>query len=185
MWSYLPGTLEETENIKAFLEKKKFNVTHLTAKEAGEESFKENAPEANILHIATHGFFFPDLEQVRASLKENEEYHEELSFRGNNINPEKMQRSTRYADWTFVKNQNPLMRSGITLANANDVWQRHPLTEGEDGTLIAQEVSTLDLSNTNLVVLSACETGLGDIKGSEGVYGLQRDFKMAGENISS
>ena len=125
------------------------------------------------MHIATHGFFFPDPEQIRAenqreSVKENQ--GEELKFRG----------STNYANWSFVNNKNPLMRSGIVLAKANEVWQRDPLAEGEDGILTAQEVSNLDLRNTKLVVLSACETGLGDIKGSEGVFGLQRAFKMAG-----
>jgi CHAT domain-containing protein len=72
------------------------------------------------------------------------------------------------------------MRSGLVLAGANDVWadtvSRHP----EDGVLTAQEASQLDMRNCVLIVLSACETGLGDIKGSEGVYGLQRALKIAG-----
>ena len=77
------------------------------------------------------------------------------------------------------------MRSGLVFAGANDVWSRQKDTYDnssyfEDGVLTAQEVATIDMRKTELVVLSACETGLGDIKGSEGVYGLQRSFKMAG-----
>ncbi|PIY03984.1 MAG: hypothetical protein COZ21_07795 [Bacteroidetes bacterium CG_4_10_14_3_um_filter_31_20] len=71
------------------------------------------------------------------------------------------------------------MRSGLALARANDVWSKTK-ADGEDGVLTAYEVSNMNLQNTQLVVMSACETGLGDIKGSEGVYGLQRAFKMAG-----
>ncbi len=72
------------------------------------------------------------------------------------------------------------MRSGLALAYANNVWNQRYISATDDGILTAQEVSNLDMKKAKLVVLSACETGLGDIKGSEGVYGLQRAFKMAG-----
>ena len=69
----------------------------------------------------------------------------------------------------------------MILAGGNAVWRGEEIPDKiEDGILTAYEVSGLDLFNTKLVTLSACETGLGDIQGTEGVYGLQRSFKMAG-----
>lgn len=74
---------------------------------------------------------------------------------------------------------NPLERSGLVMAGANQYWENGvSYTNLEDGILRASEVA--NLINTQLVVLSACETGLGDINGNEGVFGLQRAFKMAG-----
>ncbi len=180
VWSYLPGTQKEASNIGSFLKKKKHTVNFWTANDANEDNFKAQANKANVLHISTHGFFYPDPEQIRAEMaKDVEEINGDIQFRGSEIDSADRNNSL-YANWSFVINKNPLMRSGLVLAGANDVWQRNPLEEGEDGILTAQEVSNLDLRNTKLVVLSACETGLGDIKGSEGVYGLQRAFKMAG-----
>jgi CHAT domain-containing protein len=180
VWSYLPGTLNETDNIQSFLEKKKHSVNLFAANDANETNFKKQAQKANVLHISTHGFFYPDPEQVREEVKKNEVKEENIIFRGTEALDSAERSSSLYANWSFVINKNPLMRSGLVLAGANDVWQRNALEEGEDGILTAQEVSNLDLRNTKLVVLSACETGLGDIKGSEGVFGLQRAFKMAG-----
>jgi len=153
-WNYLAGTLEESNKIEQSAKAKGKQINLITGKSATEERFKQmngnNSPD--VLHIATHGFFFSD---VAGKPKTDE-----------NI---------------FKTSDNPLFRSGLLFAGANLSWQGRQNPEGtEDGILTAYEVSTLNLSKTRLVVLSACETGLGDIKGSEGVYGLQRAFKKAG-----
>jgi CHAT domain-containing protein len=73
-----------------------------------------------------------------------------------------------------------MTRSGLLFAGANHILSGQPVPDGcDDGILTAKEISTLDLRGLDLLVLSACQTGLGEIKG-DGVYGLQRGFKMAG-----
>jgi CHAT domain-containing protein len=129
------------------------------------------ASNSNILHIATHGFFYPDPKDVVLE-SDTVEVVEDITFRGG---------SRVFGVNSFVENNNPLMRSGLVFAGANDVWSKQNKTDSiDDGVLTAQEVANIDMRKTDLVVMSACETGLGDIKGSEGVYGLQRAFKMAG-----
>ena len=154
-FDYLPATMQEVSSIYDQLPKN-INRKILSGGDATEASFKAlSGKSPKVIHIATHGFFFPDVDQ------------EEI-------------------DWTsvgstFKYDDNPLFRSGLTFAGSNYAWKNgfNPHEE-EDGILTAYEISQLDLSNTDLVVLSACETGLGDIQGSEGVFGLQRAFKMAG-----
>jgi CHAT domain-containing protein len=170
IWSYLDGSLSETQQIETVLKKNNREYQYFSQKDATEAQFKEIASNSNILHIATHGFFYQDPDLVFEGSIDEEESETDLVFRGGR---------TGMGMETFVKSRNPLMRSGLAFAGANDVWSRTDI-DGEDGVLTAAEVATIDMRNTELVVLSACETGLGDIKGSEGVYGLQRSFKMAG-----
>lgn len=135
---------------------------------ATEEQFKllgsYTKPSPTIIHLATHGFYFDEINVDKRSLEEQ-------------IVGGIEKKSNR-----FKESSNPLLRSGLVMAGANHVWQGKPPYKGlEDGILTAQEIANLNLSNTKLVVLSACESGLGDIKNNnEGVYGLQRAFKMAG-----
>jgi len=159
-FGYLEGTNEEVEKLSGLLKERKVEVRVISGDQATEALFKqscnENAPE--ILHIATHGFFFPEPDK-----NHDQAWKEQLSENG------------------FYKAGDPLLRSGLALAGANFKWTGNQVPDNEeDGILTAREVSALNLQNTRLVVLSACETGLGDIKGSEGVYGLQRAFKLAG-----
>jgi CHAT domain-containing protein len=154
-FSYLPGTLTEINEIASSAKTNGRNIKVVVAADATEAAFKQlNGMSPEVLHIATHGFFFPD--------------------------PSK---SARAGDNRFASASNPLLRSGLALANANVNWTEGMVSsDKEDGILTAYEIADMDLSKTKLVVLSACETGLGDIKSGEGVYGLQRAFKLAGVN---
>lgn len=161
-WNYLNGSLKEAEGIsRQFMEQK--ITTHFYSDSTATETLFKNIPlkKSSVIHIATHGYFFPDISRKK-------EYR--MPFTGE----EKQS--------TFQVSENPLLRSGLIFAGANPVWTNpnYVSTMTDDGILTAYEISNIDLSNVKLVVLSACETGLGDIKGSEGVFGLQRSFKLAG-----
>jgi len=171
VWGYLEGTKSEGDAIKVILEQGKISVNYLTDNNATETYFKQNAQKFNILHLATHGFFFEDPNKLRFEEKKDKIEFGDISFRG---------AAAGFGVNSFVNSENPLMRSGLVMAGANDVWVKTEKGDTDDGVLTAQEVTQIDMRKNDLVVLSACETGLGDIKGSEGVYGLQRALKMAG-----
>lgn len=159
-WKYLKGTVTESDEISDILNRNNINTKLRKGAEGNEEAFKSlsgnNSPY--IIHLATHGFFFPEPD---------------------NDNPGN--RSFGKPNDIFRYSINPMFRSGIVLSGANNIWKKGEKTEGmEDGVVTAFEVSDMNLSGTELVVLSACESGLGDLKGGEGVFGLQRAFKIAG-----
>ena len=162
--AYLKGTKEEVENINQMLKENQLQVQLFTSTTANEESFKAlSGKHQNILHIATHGFYWTD------STAQKSDYFSQrmMTFDQNMPTPPSI---------------DPLNRCGLLFAGANTAYSGHSseLPEGvQDGILTAKEISLLDLRDADLVVLSACETGKGEITG-EGVFGLQRAFKQAG-----
>jgi CHAT domain-containing protein len=108
---------------------------------------------------------------------ENNESPEVIQFFTHGFYQEKPTFSERCA---LLAIKDPLYRSGVALANSNVAWCEGKNTKDkEDGLLTAAEISTMDLSNTKVVILTACQSGLGDLQGSEGIQGLQSAFKMA------
>ncbi len=132
-------------------------------REQAREGPLKSCTSPRILHIATHGFFFEDQD---ARARESPRF---LEVEG------KTQASL------MSRMENPLLRSGLALAGANTFLSGKTVpADAEDGLLTAEDVTGMDLSGTQLVVLSACETGLGEVRVGEGVFGLRRAFDMAG-----
>jgi CHAT domain-containing protein len=161
-WKFLGGTLAEVEQINGLLSGKNYQVVKYTGNTGNEESFKSLSGKGkDIIHIATHGFFLP-IEQSRKN--------QFMQMRMGD-----QQETGQGVD--------PMLRSGLMLAGGNRAWQGEKIPDTiEDGVLTAREISKMDLRGTDLVVLSACETGLGEVS-SEGVFGLQRSFKQAGVKV--
>jgi CHAT domain-containing protein/Tfp pilus assembly protein PilF len=161
----LPGTAEEATALGGLWPE----MQVLTQEQATEYALKQ-LQSPRILHIATHGFFEPDQPRElpppgpasgRATVDTLSLPAVSLSAVGAPLSQ----------PW-----ENPLLRSGLVLAG---VKQQHS-GAGEDGVLTALETAGLDLWGTKLVVLSACETGLGDVQNGQGVYGLRRALVLAG-----
>ncbi|MDN4166286.1 CHAT domain-containing protein [Cytophagales bacterium LB-30] len=151
----LPGTEREVFELKKLLAQNGWMADDFIETKATEESLKQlNNPK--IFHIATHGFFSSEDEQATASA-DGLELSENAAV------------------------QNPLLRTGLLLSGAGDLLDKTSYNfNQENGILTAYEAMNLNLDLTDLVVLSACETGLGDVTAGEGVYGLQRAFMVAG-----
>ncbi|WP_338768007.1 CHAT domain-containing tetratricopeptide repeat protein [Bernardetia sp. ABR2-2B] len=154
----LPGTKVEIETIKTLLQKSGQRTQTILGNSADEKTIKA-IQKPRILHIATHGFFLAD---SKVSSGDN---------------------ARSFGLQANLVRQNPLLRSGLMFTDAESALNTQnskEKTESNNGILTAYEARGLDLEGTELVVLSACETGLGDIKAGEGVYGLQRAFQLAG-----
>ncbi len=164
---FLKNTGIEVDNIKALLLSKNIHAIVLSGIDATEESVKSmsgNAPD--IIHIATHGFVWQKNEADKEA-----ELNKNLIFLS-----QTNENAPKYEE-TKVLN-----RAALIMAGANYTLSGFSIPEGiEDGILTAAEIAQLDLSGSNLIVLSACQSGLGEIN-NDGVYGLQRGFKMAGAN---
>ena len=145
----LAGTIQEARVIQ-----NQFPDAQLLSGESATETALKSINAPRILHIATHGFFLENTGVINAAQNS----------------------SSRNAN-AKIEAENPLLRSGIALAGANDRGNDDPK---DDGILNALEASGLNLRGTKLVVLSACDTGLGEVKNGEGVYGLRRAFTLAG-----
>lgn len=150
----LPNSANEIKNINTILSTANINTDTLCGTSATEDSFKQlSGHSPDILHVATHGFYLDEESQKPFAQSVN----------------------------TYSQKEAPMVLSGLALSGADIKWKGNfEDVNSEDGILTAYEISQLDLSNTKLVVLSACETARGKIFPVDGVFGLQRAFKQAG-----
>lgn len=160
------NTTLETQEIKKILTGKNITTTLFSGETGTEKSFRNLSGQShNIIHLATHGMYIKpdDVDTIRN--KNNFDFMESLA----SLNDP-------------VKEDVTLTHSFLVMAGGNRMISRIPVyDEKNDGILTSKEISQLDLKGLDLVVLSACESALGDIS-EGGVYGLQRGFKKAGAN---
>jgi CHAT domain-containing protein len=159
-WKNLPGAAAEAKDIQKLLGEGKYGpVKSHVGPDALEELLKA-MPAPRVLHLATHGFFLDRATDDKPPADEGA--------------------GAGWARGRLKRMDNPLLRSGIVLAGANTIGDKDVAARVEDGWVTAEEIALLNLNGTELVVLSACQTGLGDIKSGEGVQGLRRAFLHAG-----
>jgi CHAT domain-containing protein len=155
-WGFLPNTVGELHGVATAAINEKLPVTRLEGEKATTTEVLTALPNARVAHFATHGFFA------------------DKSFRGVFQLDEKDYEKARWGERIGRALNSPLVMTGLVFAGANE-----PETPGR-GIVTGESLIDLDLSGLELAVLSACETGLGDVAGGEGVYGLQRAFHYAG-----
>lgn len=161
-WGPLENTRGEVAAVKDSFQRRfrRGVVTDLREDEAGEAEVRKEASRHRYLHFATHGFFAP--RELRSALAE--------------VSRGKEGEVGNLFERKGVVGFHPGLLSGLVLAGAN----RPAAPDRDDGILTALEVEALDLSGVELATLSACETGLGETAGGEGLLGLQRAFQVAG-----
>lgn len=167
-FDYLEGTKKEADMIAADMKRHRVPYIYYNGTNGTEESFKKlDGTRPKLMHIATHGFFLTDEETKKSRLA-----RPEMEFVIASANKA-----------SHPLEDKAMTRSGLLFSGCNRTFRHEQIPESEeDGILTAQEISMLDLRGLDLVVLSACQTGLGDVISGEGVFGLQRGFKKAGAN---
>jgi CHAT domain-containing protein/tetratricopeptide (TPR) repeat protein len=163
IWAPLPGAAGEVEDVAAIAGRR--SVRTLRGAEADLARVLTELPRARWAHLATHGFFAAD--QVRSALQ---------------AAPARISTATPGGAAPLASGRNPLLLSGLVLAGANRSAEpdtRHS-PGATAGILTAEAIASLALGHVRMVVLSACETGLGKVAGGEGVFGLQRAFHQGG-----
>lgn len=161
----LYNTMNEVCEIDSLLSNQHIATTLYVGNDGTEESFRKlSNTDVNMLHLATHGMYIEPENVSSERLRRNFDFLESLN---NEKNP--------------VKEDVTLTHSFLVLSGGNKLIQHNKVLGDDDGILTAKEISETDLKGVDLVVLSACESALGDIN-SNGVYGLQRGFKKAGVN---
>ena len=163
-WDFLPETLTEVHAIGKVFKKCSIPTQIYTDTLGTEASFKSlDGQSCKIIHIATHGFYYT--ENDIAKMKQMR-----LDYMANQID----EHSRSYVE------DLSLTRSGLLMAGCNNVIRGYDLPNNiDDGILFAKEIAGMNLKNVELITLSSCDSGLGDVTG-EGVFGLQRAFKKAG-----
>jgi CHAT domain-containing protein/tetratricopeptide (TPR) repeat protein len=156
----LPGSRREAAEISQLWSAAAGDFSLLTGADASEAALKKSLANRRVIHLATHGFFLGDCASRPAGTR---------AVGG--LAPAAARNAPSVVE-------NPLLVSGLALAGANRRTSRRP--DEDDGILTAEEIAGLDLEGVEWAVLSACDTGLGEIRVGEGVFGLRRAFQIAG-----